>query len=83
MLAIPKPKTLRELILFLGEKPNLMVDRKKITFKKFEDGRFSFEESQYNFSLHDGERELGLTVDQKGFIVYRKSGEQSFTYVGA
>lgn len=82
MLAIPKPKTLRELILFLRESPKLLVDKKKITFEKFDNGCFSFDESKFNFCLHDGERELGLTVNQKGFIVHRKSGEQSFLYSG-
>lgn len=83
MLKTPKPKNLRELIPFLRECPQVTVQsrlgRKKTNFVGYDNGYFEFAEGDYNFRLHDKEnREAGLTIGDKGFIVV--CGDKSTTY---
>lgn len=84
MTDIPKPKNLKYLILFLEERPNLSVQtslgKKKIKFEKFSDGCFNFDEPQYNFCLHNGNKELGLTIVSRGFIVHKENSIVNYTY---
>lgn len=83
MLKTPRPTTLRELIPFLSEQPNVTVQsnqgRRKIRFENYEKGTFRFNEPEFNFNLHDKDfHEVGLTIGQKGVIVV--CGDKSTTY---
>lgn len=84
MLKSPKPTTLRELISYLRECPQVTVQnavgRKKTIFNDFDSGAFSFADEKYNFKLQNPteSREIGLTIGEKGFIVV--CGEKSTTY---
>lgn len=84
MLASPKPKTLKELIQYLQEEPNLIIKtsftRKNIRFEKFKDGCFSFDEQKYNFCLHSGKSEIGITIGENGFTAHRESSNTNFLF---
>lgn len=86
MLANPKPKTLKELILYLQDEPNLVIKtsftKKNIKFEKFVDGCFSFNEDKYNFCLHRGKSEIGISIGDKGFTAHKDSGNINFLFAG-
>lgn len=89
MLDSPPPSNLKELLLFLAEKPNLKVQtesgKKRLSYKGFEGGCFNFDNVSYNFCLtpqvkNGNVAEIGLTMGQKGFIVERNDKRVSYLY---
>lgn len=84
MLDIPKPKSFKELLHFLQEQPLVRLQtsfgRRKLTFQRFEDGFLIFKEIYAACLKTQNMVEVGLTFDEKGFIVERDNKQLIFSY---
>lgn len=85
MLADKPPRSLKELILFLGDHPNVQVQnikgKRPASFKGFEDGCFTFDFPDANFCIRPrNHHEIGIIFGDKGFVLEIDKKTVSYKY---